>query len=338
MEKYRQFGDGGTGVNPFVPTWSHYKLSIPLRLVKGVVMVPVSMARLALFVIALVWLAMAELLCGLIPIGALRYPVYRLTTYFGCVAALFALGIVPIGDTPADHRRLKIAPPKQAGARVFDAAMGALVVANQQGVTDVLYLCMKLCPAFVFPASNGAPTECSLIGALRRAGARRLALPPAQTAQIRSIMENARSSWRGPVVVFPEGARTNGSCVLAWKSKTFDGLAVAEKPLEAALVAIEYSKAGAYTPHHTVGTTFRHVFWLCFQPWHSVKSVWLPASDVTTATKGKSPAEQIALLRTVLVRMVPGAVEVEVAADKHAEFMAYWDASQRKKYTQKKSE
>mmetsp|Transcript_90437 Transcript_90437/g.235450 ORF Transcript_90437/g.235450 Transcript_90437/m.235450 type:complete len:338 (-) Transcript_90437:62-1075(-) len=335
MEKYRQFGDGGTGANPFVPTWSHYKLSLPLRVLKVLVMLPVSAARLALFVVAVIWLAIVELVCSLIPIGIIRYPVYRLLTYFGCAAALFAVGVVPAGNCLADHRRLKIPPAKETG-QVFDARRGSLVIANQQGFTDVLYLCMKLCPTFVFPASGGEPTQVSLLGALRRAGARRLGMPPEHPVQLKDISEKARASWGGPVVIFPEGARTNGSCVLAWKARSFDGVAVPDKPLDAALVALEYSKTGAYTPHHTVGTAFRHVFWLCFQPWHTVRSVWLPAKDAAGATKGKPPAEQIALLRTVLARMLPGAVEVQVGADKHPEFMAYWDASQRKRYTNQK--
>ncbi|CAK0800563.1 unnamed protein product [Prorocentrum cordatum] len=332
-------------------------------------------------------------------------------------AALFAVGVVPAGNCLADHRRLKIPPAKETG-QVFDARRGSLVIANQQGFTDVLYLCMKLCPTFVFPASGGEPTQVSLLGALRtgragclllphpsfcppsfsssfssllpprpppsfssssspssssssysisfpsvilpppplgvkkaascptarapsrpsprRAGARRLGMPPEHPVQLKDISEKARASWGGPVVIFPEGARTNGSCVLAWKARSFDGVAVPDKPLDAALVALEYSKTGAYTPHHTVGTAFRHVFWLCFQPWHTVRSVWLPAKDAAGATKGKPPAEQIALLRTVLARMLPGAVEVQVGADKHPEFMAYWDASQRKRYTNQK--
>eukprot|EP00413_Alexandrium_margalefii_P000286 CAMPEP_0204520104 /NCGR_PEP_ID=MMETSP0661-20131031/5086_1 /ASSEMBLY_ACC=CAM_ASM_000606 /TAXON_ID=109239 /ORGANISM="Alexandrium margalefi, Strain AMGDE01CS-322" /LENGTH=72 /DNA_ID=CAMNT_0051525643 /DNA_START=299 /DNA_END=514 /DNA_ORIENTATION=- len=36
--------------------------------------------------------------------------------------------------------------------------------------------------------------------------------------------------------------------------------------------------------------------------------------------------------------MIPGAVEVEVSCGKHAEFMAYWDASQRKRYTQQQQQ
>jgi len=334
MEKYRQFADGGTGVNPFVPLWSHHKSSLGIKAVKMVFLLPLAMLRLALFVVALVWLAFAEGLCMFIPLGFIRYPVYRALTYFGCCLALIALGLVPSGDSLADHRRLKILPPKSGGAQVFDAKRGTLVLVNQQGLTDVLYLSMKLSPTFVFPAGNGAPVRHSLLSALRRASARR---PPPQVLKpstLTDIAAAARSGWQGPVVVFAEGACTNGSCVLAWKPKTFEGMESFEKPVGTALASLQYSKTGAYTPHHTVGTAFRHVFWMCFQPWHAVRSVWLPAADAAAAVKGKPLQEQTALLRTVLTRMITGAVEVEVTADKHLDFMAYWDASQRKRYTQ----
>jgi len=170
-------------------------------------------------------------------------------------------------------------------------------------------------------------------GALRRAGGRRLAMTPENPQTLAQILEAAKSSWSGPVVLFPEGARTNGGGVLAWKPKTFQGLESFEKPKGTSLVSLEYNKGGAYTPHHTVGTAFRHVFWLCMQPYHNVTSVWLSDSDTANAVKGKSLTEATEYLRTVLVRMIPGAVELSIGAEKHQEFMAFWDASQRKGYT-----
>ncbi|CAK0800562.1 unnamed protein product [Prorocentrum cordatum] len=336
-------------------------------------------------------------------------------------AALFAVGVVPAGNCLADHRRLKIPPAKETG-QVFDARRGSLVIANQQGFTDVLYLCMKLCPTFVFPASGGEPTQVSLLGALRtgragclllphpsfcppsfsssfssllpprpppsfssssspssssssysisfpsvilpppplgvkkaascptarapsrpsprRAGARRLGMPPEHPVQLKETPHQARASWGGPVVIFPEGARTNGSCVLAWKARSFDGVAVPDKPLDAALVALEILVFQDWCVHpapHRGHSVPARLLALLPAVAHCEESVWLPAKDAAGATKeGKPPAEQIALLRTVLARMLPGAVEVQVGADKHPEFMAYWDASQRKRYTNQK--
>jgi len=321
-------------VNPFVPVWSHHKSSLAVKALKVLVLLPIAVLRLAVFAAALTWLGALELVCAAIPLGVLRYPLYRLLSYPGCALALLALGVMPIGDSLADHRRLKLAPSKAGGGCAFDAGQGTLVLVNQQGLTDVLYLGMRLCPTFVFPAGDGAPVRCSLLGALRRASGRRPAPPARGATSLAEISDWARAGWHGPVVVFPEGARTNGSAVLAWRAETFAGPAPFERPAGTALASLEYSKSGAYTPHHTVGTAFRHLFWLCLQPWHTVRAQWLPAPSVSLAVKGKSPVEQSALLRTVLTRMIPGAVEADVSFAKHTEFMAYWDASQRKRYTQ----
>mmetsp|Transcript_22442 Transcript_22442/g.40498 ORF Transcript_22442/g.40498 Transcript_22442/m.40498 type:complete len:347 (+) Transcript_22442:90-1130(+) len=335
MEKYRQFADGGTGVNPFVPTWSNYKASLPMKVLKLVLLV-LSVFRLGLFCLGLLWLCATEIVClPLQIVPPVRRPIHVILTWGGCGMALMGLGIwfTAGSDTIADHRRLKIAPPKVRRYLGFDAKRGCIVLANMQGLTDVLYLGMKLDPVFVFPAADGTPIAYSLLGALRRAGARRASIAEKNSQTLAGIAEDAQKSWKGPVLVFPEGARTNGSAVLAWKAKTFAGLESVTKPVGTALVAVEYSKGGSYTPHHTVGTSFKHIFWLCCQPWHNVKTVWLASSEVEAAVKDKPLVESVSFLRTVLVRMLPGAVEVELYAEKHQEFMAFWDASQKKGYT-----
>lgn len=333
MEKYRQFADGGTGVNPFVPTWSHHKAPLPTRLAKAVFCTPVALLRLVLLLVPLLWLALAEAVCVLIPVGMLRYPLYQLLVRFGCALALLVLGVFPSGDDLADYRRLKLAPPKGASGKAFDASRGTLVFVNQQGLTDVLFLALRLCPTFFFVAADGTPVEYGLLGALQRAGALAPPPPPAKPSSLAEIAERARSSWRGPVVVFAEGANTVGNCVLSWKAKTFEGTESLERPVGIALAGVQYSRTGAYTPHHTVGFATRHLFWLAFQPYHTVRALWLPAGEACAAVRGKPLAEQWAYSRTVLARMIKDAVDVEVPAERHADFTRFWDAAQRKGYT-----
>eukprot|EP00434_Breviolum_minutum_P042985 symbB.v1.2.038285.t1/scaffold5908.1/size22520/1 len=335
MEKYRQFADGGTGVNPFVPPWSHYKAGLLGRAFK-VVLLPVALMRFLILLTAALWLLLAELLClplSILPV--LRRPVQWVLNYAGCCLALIALGFwfVAGGNQLADHRRLKLMAPKASRSLCFDAGRGCLVIANLQGITDVLYLGMKLCPVFVFPAADGSPVAYGLWGALRRAAVEQLPAPETARQSLAEILTDAHRGWKGPVVIFPEGARSNGSAILAWKAASFKGLESMEKPYGTALVALEYSKWGAYTPHHTVGDISQHVLHLLLQPFHTVKTSWLPACDVAVAVKGKAQGEGISFLRTVLARMLPGAVEVEVNADKHKDFMEFWEASQRKGYT-----
>jgi len=298
-----------------------------------VLFIPIALLRLLLFAVAVLWLGVTEVICMLIPIGVLRCPIYRVLTYVGCFVALLALGIISFYDELADHRRLKLAPPKGAAAKVFNASRGALIFVNHQGLTDVLLLGLKMSPIFVFPASDGTPVKFNLIGALRRATSCKKEVAPAQSASLNEIAAKARSAWQ-QVVFFPEGSRTTGNSVLAWKERTFKG--VESLGADTAVMSIQYSKTGAYTPHHTVGTWFSHLFWLCMSMPHTVKTVWLPSNDVAVALKGKALIEQTALLRTLLVRMIKDAVEVAVSADTHLEFLAFWNETKSKGYTQKK--
>lgn len=334
MEKYRQFGDAGTGVHPFTPIWSSYTTPLVLRLLK-VLIVPIALLRLLLFGVALLWLGLTEVLCMLIPVAALKFPVYRVLTYVGCFLALLALGIASTSDELADYRRLKLAPSKTSGATVFNGKRGTLIFANHQGLTDVLLLGLKVSPIFVIPASDGTPVQFSLLAALKRSvSCQQEVAPPNQTANLKEISAMAKSAWQ-QVVVFPEGSRTIGNAVLNWKPKTCEGME--PEKADAALLSIVYSKTGSYSPNHTVGTGMKHLFWLCMEvkP-QTVKTVWLPKSELTAALKGKSNEEQTGLLRTLLVRMIPNCAEVAITADNHLDFMAFWDGAQKKGYTKQK--
>lgn len=333
MEKYRQFGDGGTGANPFVPVWSNYKSPLPVRAVKFLVLFPLCLLKLLIFSIALAWLAATEGICGLIPVGVLRYPLYRLFTSIGCGMALLGLNVIPADDSLADHRRLKVAQPKTRGGRVFDASRGTLVFANQQSFVDVLLLGLRLCPTFVFVASDGTPVQYGIIGALKRSMLPALPSALAKPETLVEVAKAAQSGWRGPVVVFAEGANTNGSCVLAWKEETFAGITSLEEPVGVALVSLTYSTTGAYTPHHNVNTPFKHIFHIAYQPWHAVRTQWLPASEGSTAIRGKPLAEQWPLVRTILTRMIAGAEQVQVQAERRADFLDCWNVAQSKGYT-----
>jgi len=336
MEKYRQFADKRTSVNPFVPPWSVRPLSSRLYSVvagiKFLVFSPLALLRILFFAVTVLWLMLSGLFCAFIPLGFIRYPVYRLLTYLGSFAALLSLGVLPVGNSCADHRRLKIPAPK-ASSRTFDAQHGTLVFMNYQGLTDILFAVMALSPTFIMVSNGGEPVQVSLIKAILRAAAPTPVQKHGRHQSLTEIAIHARKNWGGPVVVFAEGARTNGTCALAWRDRTFQQVPDFATPAGTALLALEYSQTGAYTPHHTVGSMFAHLFWLCSQPWHTVRSTWLCSNDVAAAFRGKPLEEQKTLLRTLQVRMIPAAVEVDIFSDKYQEFIAYWNASRHKGYT-----
>lgn len=335
MEKYKRFADPGTSINPFVPVWSNTRSSLPVKALK-VLLSPLAFVRLAVLLLTFLWLALADIVGAVIPVGIVRYPVYRILTKIGCTLALGILGVIPTAAEPADHRRLKIPLQKAKGTGVFDAASGCLVLSNYQGFMDVLYLCLQLSPIFVFVDQNGAPTACGVFAALRRSMAR---APPAEVGKchgesLQAIAQRAKSLW-SPVVVFPEGARSNGSCVLTWNDATFQGMESLDKPVGAAICGITYSKTGAYTLHHTVGRPLQHLFFLCFQLFHTVQVNWLSAANLAPSLvregKKMTREEQVVHVRTLLARVVPDAVEVQVGMSTFYDFSDYWDASQGKK-------
>lgn len=331
MEKFRQFADSGTGVNPFVPAWANYRSPIYMRLLKWLLLLPVALARFVLLLLALLTLSLGTVLCAIIPVGAVRRPIQQIFSFCGCRLGLTALGVLSLSSAAADHRRLKCRPSAREIGPGSDAKHGRMILSNYQGITDVLYYGMKVCPVFVFPTEDGSPIACGILGALKLATACKL--PPKTKDTLDKISEKANSGWEGPVVVFAEGARTNGSSVLTWKPHTFKGIKQLEKPYGTLLATIEYSKTGAYTPHHTVGGAFYHCWNMCYQPWHTLTATWLAADDLAASIKEKPVEEQLELARTFNVRMVPNAVSVDIVAEQHEQFLGYWyQFSSAKKY------
>lgn len=340
MEKYRQFADAGTGVNPFVPPWVNTKTSLGLRALKFFPLLAVALIRLCFLLVALLWLALAEFILLPIPGCTPRRLLYRIFTKIGCSAALWGLGVTTVEEHAADHRRLKIAPGKKTVSPGADANAGTLVLANHQSVADILYFGSKLGPVFVFVGGGGVPVQRGLLGAFRYSLGPPSKTPPlGKHVTLAEVAKRARSSCSGPVVVFPEGTRSNGASVLAWKDETFKGLEDFQKPFGTSLCGLEYGKGGsfhAYTPHHTVGRPLFHILFMALQPWHKLSVTWLAACDVERVVQGKPLEEQRALCRTLITRMVPGAVEADVQAETHVDFLDYWNNASKKKYIQKK--
>lgn len=97
---------------------------------------------------------------------------------------------------------------------------GDIVLLNFTSFVDVLYASARFAPRFVRPAADGGMRECSLLEALKVAvdgTARRNGdvVPQASTDR---VLDGLRSFGSGPLVMFPEGVRTNNKAILAFPS------------------------------------------------------------------------------------------------------------------------
>eukprot|EP00747_Dinoflagellata_sp_TGD_P181920 gnl/TRDRNA2_/TRDRNA2_35930_c0_seq1.p1 gnl/TRDRNA2_/TRDRNA2_35930_c0~~gnl/TRDRNA2_/TRDRNA2_35930_c0_seq1.p1 ORF type:complete len:350 (-),score=54.44 gnl/TRDRNA2_/TRDRNA2_35930_c0_seq1:100-1149(-) len=338
MDKYRQFEDGSTGINPFLPHWHNYHQSPVKALIKFIIMFPIAMARMLLFTIAMAILATVSSINSnkIWPIECFRRHIYVFWCWIGCGTALFAMGVLWCEECLADHRKLKLVPPKVRLGGFGDYVHGSIFYANHSSLVDVLWFGMKFCPTFfVFVSKDGNPVHYRIFEALFWATSKHGETYPGMTYGTDDTCVLSSIYHDGPVVVFPEGARTNGTALLKWRHWSFKNKISFKEPFGSSLVAFEYPKEGAYTLHHTVGGAFEHVFWCCYQPWHTMKITWLPDKDFFPAIKPyENPhgipdvVSQIQVLRETLSRLC-NMPEVEIGAGEFLEFQTLWDMNNR---------
>eukprot|EP00386_Alphamonas_edax_P010081 GDKI01032829.1.p1 GENE.GDKI01032829.1~~GDKI01032829.1.p1 ORF type:complete len:335 (-),score=77.33 GDKI01032829.1:189-1193(-) len=333
MEKYRQYADHGTGVHPFIPAWSNYKPSFITQALKFIVMFPVSILRYTLFGVTLLSLFLAYLLTSLIPIPPVKRLLRRLLYGALCRTALLLLGFFSAKELPVDHRRLKLRQPlkEQHGSALKHCTNGTLVVCNYTSPCDVLYLAGRLAPTFAVVHEDGTLSAVGVFGALGHALGFKLKEGTGNFKTITSLCHSAKQHGWGPVVYFPEGCKSNGSCVLAFKQECWgEGF-----PEDVCVVGVVYGRTGAYTPHHTVNSGWWHLYRMCYEPYHTLTLTAVGPSDVTPTIKGKPATEQSDTVRNLLSRVCGNLPLVNSTAEQLAEFEAYWRNTQGKKYAKK---
>lgn len=141
-------------------------------------------------------------------------------------------------------------------------------------------------------------------------------------------LEDVVKNARGPVVVFAEGARSNGKSVLSFVP------VLQRLPAETTrihLVAFRYEFKN-FSPSQSAGGGWRHYFWTSFRPYHSLKMSVLSAGDLDLTDGGKatkaagSPTlttAQVEKLRGLLAAMLRTKT-VDLGVRDFVSFNAYW--------------
>ncbi|CDJ35598.1 uncharacterized protein EMH_0005910 [Eimeria mitis] len=116
------------------------------------------------------------------------------------------------------------------------------------------------------------------------------------------------SSFIPPLVLFPEGQKSNGSCLLQWDAKGLDPAAFARLKGRVALLGCMYTqhqgkgqaaaaprkgwRRPTYTAPHTVNSPLRHLLLLLFQPRQRLRCIWVPPEDVLTSQQQQQRQQQ----------------------------------------------
>ncbi|CAH0518769.1 unnamed protein product [Peronospora belbahrii] len=155
---------------------------------------------------------------------------------------------------------------------------GDVVVCNYTSFLEVLYLAKRFSPVFVL-AKEGKSDDISLVHVcgLLEALYRSLAMPVSaeRVKPTRKLAEVVRRA-SGPIVVLAEGVRSNGKAVLRF-IPVLQHLSVKTR---VHLVAFRYEYK-SFSPSHTVGSAWSHLFWTAFHLYHTMRVTVLNANDLS---------------------------------------------------------
>ncbi|PFH34674.1 hypothetical protein BESB_067070 [Besnoitia besnoiti] len=409
MEKYRVFSDESTGVHPFIPVaYMKAQLSPPSSLAVRVCSLSVSLVAfvcktilvgarlLLLFFSAFLAALTQQFLLIFLPFPYMHWLLSLWLMALPARLALFALGVWNVDEQAADFRRLKIrAPPPNAPSpwSAFLSLPAAPVVsfrpvgvsssdakkirscrvclASFTGLVEPLYLAYRLAPRFALVHEHGGFSFCSIWDFLKFSLQFRLA--PGQgtyrTLSALLLAHEKSSTACMPVVIFPEGQKSNGTCILQWTAAAgvaggdgrndtagFDAAALQLLDGRVAEVGCIYTAiAGAgtgkepraavpYGPPHTVHPPMHHLRLLLSTARHGVAFVWAAPSAVQASVQQQlqslggagasaSASQILSSLREVMTRMLPGLTAVKSKGGKDlCKFNEYWEKTQQEQY------
>lgn len=282
MEKYSRWSDLTTGINPFVPQRRRFTSSWPVTILQGTLgslLVLVRFPLVLVFSVALVLVNLVISILAVIPfLGRL---LKRITEWLMCSVLLLVFGML-LSTESANTRRLGLATAK---ARSFNGSTrvgpGDVLICNFTSFFEVLYLSKRFSPVFVFATNTGSDDGglvhvCGLLEALYRS----LAMPVTteRVKPTRKIADVVRRA-SGPVVVLPEGVRSNGKAVLRFVP-VLQNLPVKTR---VHLVAFRY-EFKHFSPSQPAGGACSHLFWTAFHPYHTMRVTVLGAKDLNLET------------------------------------------------------
>lgn len=279
MEKYSRWADLTTGINPFVPQRRRFTSSWPLTIFQAALGSILALVRFPLVLISSLALVLVNLVVSILSvIPFLGRLLKRITEWLLCSLLLLLFGVL-VSEESANTRRLGLVTSRvkslHGSTRV---GPGDVLLCNFTSFLEVLYLSKRFSPVFVFATDTksedgGLVHVCGLLEALYRS----LAMPVTaeRVKPTRKIADVVRRA-SGPIVVFPEGVRSNGKAVLRFLP-VLQNLPVKTR---VHLVAFRYEYKH-FSPSQPAGGAWSHLFWTAFHLHHSMRVTVLSAKDLS---------------------------------------------------------
>lgn len=249
MEKFRQFADESTGINPYIPVWGQTRPG----LVRRVLGVPMFLARAGILSICLGMFTAFSAVIELVYLDHLRIILYSIFLNGLSRVMLFCLGCFWISESF----------DKSGGSPVEKGNKHTrkVVYVNRQGFCDVL-VCSSVLgdPEYLFMGDFGMYLASSSWSALLFS----LGFKNAKGVSHLSSAGRLKSQHSlRPLVLFMEEANTNGTCILEWSRTekipdTSEMRSLFCENLES--MVIKYKLRSPYGPQFTTGDLGNHLY------------------------------------------------------------------------------
>ncbi|OII75829.1 hypothetical protein cand_029130 [Cryptosporidium andersoni] len=338
MEKYRQFADSSTGINPFVPTWETNKkkkwiniIVLPILILRFLILVPTSII-LALFLSILDFIYFDHLrviFSSILAPGLSRIVLLLL----GCIWINEDLE-TRFNDLQLDIKKNQLGNEKCC----------KLVFSNRQSFIDILiYLILLKDPKYMF-----ARKSCLIC--IKNPLVAILYSFDIQISYSVTILTNSTmflSNLNSPrsVVVFMEEVNTNGSCILKWNPNKCLNLSTRNIILNNInLYRISYHSQFHYGPQFTTGNTTYHLLKMIFNlPFYIAEIKMIPNQYIfntinNITSKNINNHDHIENMNDYLdyllniqsdINKIPIVIR---SIEDYKKFIKYWNNTQKKSY------
>jgi 1-acyl-sn-glycerol-3-phosphate acyltransferase len=241
---------------------------------------------------------------------------------------LLVMGFNSINRDYADLRKLRIKSSTSRAEGSFGSGVSSrdIIVCNHSSFVEVLFLvAVFVTPTFGVVNQDGSVTVVNTFTALSHSTKTVDLVDVAGGVPLSSVVSSGVSGWfsSGPLILFPEGARTNGKGILRFLP-LFD--AAASYP-DVHIVAFKYS---GFSAPHTTGSALHHLWSLCLQLDNTMSATFLHSDDIKkdadTSSAATSSAASLSLSDKIrkLLATILGVKQVDLSVSDFVAFNKFY--------------
>ncbi|OII73978.1 uncharacterized protein cubi_02780 [Cryptosporidium ubiquitum] len=250
MEKFRQFADESTGINPYIPVWGQTKTS----LIRKILGIPIFIARTAILSICLIMFVIFSMIIELMYLDHLKIIFYSIFLNGLSRVILLCLGCIWISEDL--DKKVSSTSTTEKKSKVTRK----VVYVNRQGFCDI-FVCSSVLgdPEYLFMEDSGIYLASNSLSALLFS----IGLRNMKGITCFSSASKLKSQYSlRPLVLFMEEANTNGTCILEWcKTERIPDTSEMRDLFgeNSESMVIKYKTKSLYGPQFTTGDSISHL-------------------------------------------------------------------------------